>query len=94
MEISDILRSQASLFGSYARGDQKASSDIDILLEFDKPTFRNFMDLSFYLEDLFGREADLVMVKRLNSRIPSERCLDRILMQAFRLQATGYLFKN
>ena len=63
MEIIDILRSQASLFGSYARGDQKASSDIDILVEFDKPTFRNFMDLSFYLEDLFGREVDLVMVK-------------------------------
>ena len=106
MEIIDLLRSHAGdikarfsvkrigLFGSYARGEQKASSDIYILVEFEKPTFRNFMDLSIYLEDLFGREVDPVMVKRLNSRIPSERCLDRILMQAFQLQATGYLFKN
>jgi predicted nucleotidyltransferase len=57
------------LFGSFARSEQKASSDIDILVEFDKPTFRNFMDLSFYLEDLFGREVDLVTVKGLNPRI-------------------------
>ena len=81
MEIIDLLRSHAGdikarfavkrigLFGSYARGEQKASSDIDILVEFEKPTFRNFMDLSFYLEDLFGREVDLVTVGGLHSRI-------------------------
>ena len=81
MEIIDLLRSHAGeikarfavkrigLFGSYARGEQKASSDIDILVEFEKPTFRNFMDLSFYLEDLFGREVDLVTIKGLHSRI-------------------------
>ena len=38
-------------------------------MEFEKPTFRNFMDLSFYLEDLFGRKVDLVTVKGLNPRI-------------------------
>lgn len=81
MEIIYLLRSHAEdikarfavkrigLFGSYARGEQKASSDIDILVEFEKPTFRNFMDLSFYLEDLFGREVDLVTVGGLHSRI-------------------------
>ena len=81
MKIIDLLRSHAGdikarfavkrigLFGSYARGEQKASSDIDILVEFEKPTFRNFMGLSFYLEDLFGREVDLVTVKGLHSRI-------------------------
>ena len=59
MEIIDLLRSHAGdikakfavkrigLFGSYARGEQKASSDIDILVEFEKPTFRNFMDRSW-----------------------------------------------
>ena len=81
MEIIDLLRSHAGdikarfavkrigLFGSYARGEQKASSDIDILVELEKPTFRNSMDLSFYLEDLLGREVDLVTVKGLHSRI-------------------------
>ena len=75
MEIIDLLRSHGNcikasfaekrigLFGSFARGEQKEASDIDILVEFEKPTFRNFMDLSSYLEDLFGREVDLVTVK-------------------------------
>ena len=57
------------IFGSFSRGEQKESSDIDILVEFEKPSFRNFMDLSFYLEDLFGRKADLVTVKGLHPRI-------------------------
>jgi len=81
MEMIDLLRSHAKyiktsfsvkpigLFGSFARGEQKESSDIDILVEFEKPTFRNFMNLSFYLEDLFGREVDLVTVKGLHSRV-------------------------
>jgi uncharacterized protein len=81
MEIIDLLRSHGNyikasfavkrigLVGSFARGEQKEASDIDILVEFEKPTFRNFMDLSFYLEDLFGREVDLVTVKGLHSRI-------------------------
>ncbi len=80
MEIIDLLKSHAKyikacfsvkrigLFGSFARGEQKESSDIDILVEFEKPTFRNFMNLSYYLEDLLGREVDLVTVKGLHSR--------------------------
>ena len=37
-------------------------SDIDILVEFagGKATFRNFMDLIEYLENIFGRKVDLV----------------------------------
>lgn len=48
------------LFGSYATGTQRKTSDIDVLVEFEKPTFNNFMDLVFYLEDLFGRKVDLL----------------------------------
>ena len=81
METIDLLKSHAQdikanfavrrigIFGSFSRGEQKESSDIDILVEFEKPTFRNFMDLSFYLEDLFGRKVDLVTVKGLHPRI-------------------------
>ncbi len=57
------------IYGSFSRGEEKESSDIDILVEFEKPTFRNFMNLSFYLEDLFGRKVDLVTVKGLHPRI-------------------------
>jgi len=48
------------VFGSYARGEQKATSDIDVLVEFEKPTFDNFMDLAYYLEELFGIRVDLL----------------------------------
>ncbi|MFH1097090.1 MAG: nucleotidyltransferase family protein [Candidatus Desantisbacteria bacterium] len=48
------------LFGSYVRGEQKKDSDIDFLVEFEKPDFDNFMDLAFYLEDLFGKKIDIL----------------------------------
>jgi len=48
------------VFGSYVRGEETTSSDIDILVEFDKPTLHNFMGLVFYLEELFDKEVHLV----------------------------------
>ena len=57
------------IFGSYARGEEKETSDVDVLVEFEKPTFRNFMGLVFFLEELLGREVDLVTIKGLNPYI-------------------------
>ena len=61
---NEILRKyevkRIGLFGSFARGDQKKNSDIDFLVEFEKPVFENFMDLAFYLEELFGRKIELI----------------------------------
>jgi len=48
------------LFGSYARGQQRHTSDIDFLVEFRKPTFDNFMGLIDYLEKLFGTNVDVL----------------------------------
>ena len=50
------------LFGSFVRGEQNTESDVDVLVEFeqDKKTFDNFMQLSFFLEDLFQRQVELV----------------------------------
>ena len=48
------------LFGSYVRKEQKVRSDIDFLVELEEPDFDNFMDLVFYLENLFGRKVDLI----------------------------------
>lgn len=50
------------LFGSFVRGDQDAESDIDLVVKFQegKKTFRNYMKLKKELEQLFGREIDLV----------------------------------
>ena len=69
---------EIGLFGSYIRGEQTASSDIDVLVKFEKghKDFFNYMRLKYYLEGLLGRNVDLVIknaVKlRLRKRIFSE----------------------
>lgn len=59
------------LFGSYVRGEQQKRSDIDILVEFEKgkKTFDNYMDLKFFLEDLFGCNVDLVIKEAIKPRL-------------------------
>ena len=57
------------VFGSYAKGMQTESSDIDILVEFKNPTYDNFINLAFYLEKLFGKRIDLVTVKGVSPYI-------------------------
>ncbi|MFZ2053735.1 MAG: nucleotidyltransferase domain-containing protein [Candidatus Aminicenantales bacterium] len=61
--------SRIGLFGSAARGEAKPGSDIDILVEFDDPTFDRYMDLKFRLEGLLGRKCDLVLADSLKSAI-------------------------
>jgi hypothetical protein len=59
-----------ALFGSAARNDLGASSDVDVLVEFAGPaTFRQYMDLKFYLEELLGRQVDLVTEKALRKEL-------------------------
>ncbi len=59
------------VFGSVARGEAKKGSDVDVLVEFekDKKNFDNFIDLSFFLEDLFGRKVDLITTSGLDKYI-------------------------
>src|SRR5690349_18049673 len=64
------------LFGSYRRGTPHAESDLDFLVTLDRPSFRDYMAIKFFLEDLFGRQVDLVLEEslkpRLRARILSE----------------------
>lgn len=59
------------LFGSFVRSQQTASSDVDLLVEFDEgeKTFDHFMELSFLLEDLFDRPIELVTPESLSPYI-------------------------
>jgi predicted nucleotidyltransferase len=59
------------IFGSYARGEQKETSDMDFIVEFARATFDNYFDLKFFLEDLFGRKVDLVIKDTIKPRIRS-----------------------
>jgi len=67
-------------FGSLARNEQKETSDIDVLVEFEKgaKTFDNYMDLKFFLEEVFGRKVDLVISDALKPQI-RERVLEEVM---------------
>ena len=65
-----------ALFGSYARGEQRPDSDVDLLAEIDAPSFDSYMDAKFMLEDRLKRRVDLVLAHTLK---PALR--DRILSE-------------
>jgi uncharacterized protein len=52
-----------AIFGSYGRGQQTEESDIDILVEFQKPIGIEFIDLANELEKLLKIKVDLVSKK-------------------------------
>src|SRR3990172_824593 len=72
-EHEDLLRrysvKRLGLSGSYARGQQKRGSDVDFLVDFEKPTYDNFIDLTFSLERLFRRKVGLVTSRSLNPHV-------------------------
>ena len=55
--------SKIAVFGSYGRGMQNESSDIDILVDFYKPIGVEFIDLANELEGLLHKRVDLVSKK-------------------------------
>ena len=59
------------LFGSFVRGQQTPSSDVDLLVEFapDKHSFDNFMEVSFLLEDHLGRKVEVVTPQALSPHL-------------------------
>ena len=54
---------EINLFGSYVRGEETSNSDIDILIEFEKPIGLEIVDLKDYLEQILGIKVDLVSKK-------------------------------
>lgn len=84
----DILRTASKygaynvrIFGSVARGEADEQSDIDFLVDMEKG--RSLLDLaglSLDLEDLLGRDVDVITEKGLRERIR-----DRVLKDAVAL---------
>lgn len=71
-EIMETLREQhailsgrypirrMALFGSWARGDAREDSDVDVLVDVDPSIGLRFVDLGDQLEEALGRRVDLV----------------------------------
>jgi len=64
---------ELGIFGSFVKGEEKIDndSDIDILITFRKgyKDFFNYMRLKYYLENLLGREVDLVIKEAVKPRL-------------------------
>ncbi len=66
------------VFGSLARGEGRSSSDIDLLVEFEDPDQRpskRFFGLLHHLEDVLGREIDLLTTTGLRNPYFRQRVL-------------------
>ena len=60
--------SKMALFGSYARGDQRADSDVDILVEVDPSIGLDFVTLAERIEQILGVSVDLVSSRAVTSK--------------------------
>lgn len=58
-----------ALFGSYVRGEQHEGSDLDVLVEFDRPIGLGIVTLQDELSNLLGIRVDLAVQTALRRRI-------------------------
>ena len=69
--IKNFKVKKIGIFGSAVNGTLKNNNNVDILVEFDEPTFDNFMNLLDYLEGLLNRKIDLITNYGLNKYMKS-----------------------
>jgi uncharacterized protein len=68
-----------AIFGSYARGDTRRASDLDLLVEFHQaPSLLRFIELEQHLSDRLGLKVDLVMKDALKPAI-ARRILEELV---------------
>lgn len=83
-KIIEILKKRkvkkAGIFGSYARGEQKRNSDIDILIQPPPNIGFGFAGIKLELEEILGKKVDLITYKSIDPLLK-----DRILDEEVRL---------
>lgn len=57
---SQYSMKRIGLFGSYAKDTPTEASDVDIVVEFDRPIGFRFIEFTEYLEGLFGEKVDVL----------------------------------
>jgi predicted nucleotidyltransferase len=69
-ELERFAVRSLDLFGSTARDEAQPNSDVDLLVEFDRPTgLLGLLRLRFYLEELLGTRVDVVTPAGLDPRL-------------------------
>ena len=83
--LSILLRhsvKRAAIFGSFARGEAKARSDVDLLIEYkgkNKSLF-DLIDLKSELEDSLGRKVDIVTYNSIYWRIREQILKEQVII--------------
>jgi predicted nucleotidyltransferase len=67
------------LFGSYVKGNQRADSDIDFLVELEEPRFLWIAGLQMYLEKRFEKKIELVRKSDNVNRRFTQRIADEVI---------------
>lgn len=79
-ELSGLGVRSLALFGSVARGDARPDSDVDLLVEFERPIgLFHFARVQRRLEEILGQRVDLVMKDAVKPQLRG-----RILAEAVR----------
>ena len=75
-EIVNILRKyhikKAGIFGSYARGEERKKSDVDIVIQPSKTMGFQFAGIEIELQQVTGKKIDLVTYKGLNVHLKKD----------------------
>ena len=69
---NDFSVKTIGLFGSFSTGNYTDSSDVDILIDFERPVGVEFIDVSCLLEREFGRKVDVVSLKGIKDKYLKE----------------------
>lgn len=70
-----------AVFGSYVRGEQTDTSDLDVLIEFNEaPGLLEFVELENYLSDTLGIKVDLVLKSSLKPNIEKNILNEAVLV--------------
>ena len=82
-KLIPILRknkvTKAGIFGSYARGEQNAKSDVDILIKInDRVGLVEFINLKMAIEELLRKKVDLVEYDTIRPEIKDNIIRDEI----------------
>jgi|WetSurMetagenome_2_1015567.scaffolds.fasta_scaffold03038_8 uncharacterized protein len=62
--------SKIEVFGSYVRGEQKESSDLDVLVEFDRTVdLLELVSLEMFMSEQLGVKVDVVIKRSIRSEL-------------------------
>jgi hypothetical protein len=62
-----------AIYGSFAKGNQRKRSDIDILVQLIKPLGLDFIKLAYHLEKVLKRRVDLATFDTLKRSLENPR---------------------